>query len=278
MELVPAPPDVDFTVLKHSVGRLLHFDIDNYKDSFLQRRFNTRIKAHHLSSYHDYLSVLKNSRAEQEHLRKELTVNVTEFFRDAFIYTMLQDHILPECMSVKDTVHIWSAGCADGKEAYSIAIIVNELLKSTSIPKTVTILGTDIDTACLEQAKAGVYLSIPSLEQTDIAPQLQFINCPEEYFDIRGETYVIKPVLKKLVQFSYHDLTSPIKDDMFDIIFCRNVMIYFTRGFQEELCHRFYQVLYQDGYLFLGSSETLPSTAEHYFTSYDLKQKIYKKK
>ncbi len=277
MKSIPALSDPEFAVLKEYVCHLLDFNIDRYKDTFLQRRFEVRKKIYHLSSYREYLHVLQNNRKERDQLRNELSIHVTEFFRDPSLYIALQNHILPELVNAQDTIRIWSAGCADGKEAYSIAMIANELLKLLSPSKTVTILGTDIDRTCLEQAKAGVYRSALSLKQTDIASQLSFINHPEEYFDIRGNTYLVKPSLKKLVRFTFHDLTSVINDDIFDIIFCRNVMIYFTRAFQEELCHRFCQTLRSGGYLFLGSTEKIPGIVACNFTAVHAKQKIYKK-
>jgi len=270
--------DRDFEELKSGIKRLLHFNAFEYKNSYLKRRFDVRLNVCHLDNYREYWKLLNEDKAEQEQLLKDLTINVTEFFRDAQMYNVFKQQIVPEVIDNKDKLRIWSAGSSDGKEVYSIAMIMLEILGLQEASKRVEILGTDIDQECLQRAEEGVYESKPVLEQTDIAKQLTFINQSKDYFWINGDTYTAKPCLKQLVHFEYHDLISGPKKHQFDIIFCRNVVIYFTRELQEILYKDFYNALNSGGYLVMGRTETLVGDTKNLFLSHESKEHIFIKK
>lgn len=270
--------DRDFEELKSGIKRLLHFNAFEYKNSYLKRRFDVRLNVCHLDNYREYWKLLNEDKAEQEQLLKDLTINVTEFFRDAQMYNVFKQQIVPEVIDNKDKLRIWSAGSSDGKEVYSIAMIMLEILGLQEASKRVEILGTDIDQECLQRAEEGVYESKPVLEQTDIAKQLTFINQSKDYFWINGDTYTAKPCLKQLVHFEYHDLISGPKKHQFDIIFCRNVVIYFTRELQEILYKDFYNALNSGGYLVMGRTETLVGDTKNLFLPHESKEHIFIKK
>ena len=120
------PPD--FEELKKGVKSLLGFNTDQYKNTYLGRRFNARLRAYNLDSYHQYWKLLKDNTAEQERLLNDLTINVTEFFRDRSVFHFVHENVLPAIDQQKQKVRIWSAGSSDGKEAYSIAMLFLELL------------------------------------------------------------------------------------------------------------------------------------------------------
>ena len=183
--------DIDeFDLLKIHVQNLLGFNTLQYKDSYLRRRFDSRLRLLNLDSYHDYWEILRKDQEEQKHLLDELTINVTEFFRDNSVYAILQDEIFPQLIKQKTgKILIWSAGCSDGKEAYSIAMIAIKKLGKDKALDRVEILATDIDKNCLDRGIKGVYKSKPGLSQTDIARQLMFIGKPKYFFDIDGDIY-----------------------------------------------------------------------------------------
>ena len=270
--------DRNFEELKLGVKKLIGFNTFQYKDSFLKRRFDARLKTHYLDAYHDYWTLLKKDKAEQEQLLKDLTINVTEFFRDAQMYNVFKQQVVPEVIGNENKLRIWSAGSSDGKEVYSIAMIMLGILGIQEASKRVEILGTDIDQECLQWAEEGVYESRPVLEQTDIAKQLTFISHPKDYFWINGDTYTAKPRLKQLVHFEYHDLISGPKKYQFDVIFCRNVVIYFTRELQEILYKDFYNALKSGGYLVMGRTETLVGDTKNLFFPHESKEHIFIKK
>jgi len=268
-----------FEELKQGVKDILGFNSFQYKDSYLQRRFNTRLRAYNLDSYHDYWEILKRDKVEQERLLQDLTINVTEFFRDNPVYVVFQNEIVPNILrGKKGKIRIWSAGSSDGKEAYGIAMIMINALGENIAQNKVEIIGTDIDKECLEQANSGKYETRIGLVQTDIEKQMRFIEHPERYFDINSNMYTAKPYLKQMVKFEYHDLISGPKKKNFDIIFCRNVVIYFTRELQEVLYKDFYDALNPGGYFVMGKTETLYGNARELFVPYDLKERIYVKK
>jgi chemotaxis protein methyltransferase CheR len=268
----------EFEELKKNVKKLLGFNTLQYKDTYLGRRFNYRLRAYNLDNYHAYWELLKNDKAEQEKLLKDLTINVTEFFRDNAVYFVFKDEILPDMIKKKKgKIRIWSAGSSDGKEAYSIAMIaINTLGEQRAIDK-IEIIGTDIDRECLETARVGIYESRPGIKQTDIEKQLNFIDHPEYYFDIKEKFYSAKHCLKKLVSFQYHDLISGPKKSNFDIIFCRNVVIYFNRELQITLYKDFFDALNLGGYFIMGKTETLFGVSKILFLNYNSKERIYRK-
>ena len=218
----------DFYELKRGVKQLLDFNTGQYKDTYLGRRFNARMRAYNLTTYQEYWEYLKKSIDEQHRLRDDLTINVTEFFRDNSVYDELQKNILPALISEKEKIRIWSAGSSDGKEAYSLAILMTKLLGEQQVRQRVSILGSDIDRASLEHARAAAYQSRSGVTQTDVQKQLKFLQNPASYFDIQDDMYYVKPAIKTLVTFENYDLISGRKKHNFDLILCRNVVIYFN--------------------------------------------------
>ena len=271
--------DKELEQLKQGVKNLLGFNTFQYKDSYLGRRFDSRLRVYRLDSYHAYWELLQRDKVEQEKLLDELTINVTEFFRDTPVYTAFQQDIVPLILREKPgKIRIWSAGSSDGKEAYSIAMVFVDALGEQKARNRVEIIGTDIDKDCLMHGSAGQYVSRPGLVQTDIEKQLQFAPHPENYFAIDECIYTVKPFMKNIVHFEYHDLISGQKKKNFDIIFCRNVVIYFTRELQEVLYQDFYNSLNPGGYFIMGKTETLIGEARNLFTPINTRERIFVKK
>ncbi len=266
----------EFELLKKQVYALLGFNTLQYKDSYLKRRFNARLRMLHLSDYQAYLEVLKRDKEEQERLLRDLTINVTEFFRDNTVYRVFQEEVLPKILNQKPgRIHIWSAGCSDGKEAYSIAMIAVKQLGEEEASKRIDILATDIDKECIQKGICGVYESRPGITQTDIEKQLLFIGTPHRFFDIQDNIYKVKPSIRRLVKFQYHDLISGPKKKGFDIIFCRNVVIYFKKELQERLFMDYYNALNPGGFFIMGKTETLVGKARELFIPYNSKERVF---
>jgi len=269
------PPD--FHELKKGVKELLGFNTGQYKDTYLGRRFNARMRAYNIDTYHAYWEVLKNNQVEQQRLRDDLTINVTEFFRDNTAYHFLHHDVLPNLFNEKERIRIWSAGSSDGKEAYSIAMLCAELLGLRKAQQRVSIIGSDIDRESLDHARKGQYISKTGVTQTDIKKQLTFLKNPESYFTIQDNAYSMKPEIKHFVQFENYDLISGRKKFNFDLILCRNVVIYFNRELQEVLYQDFYNALNNNGFFFMGKTETLVGEARNLFVPYNTKERIFRK-
>ncbi len=265
--------DLAFKTLINYVSREAKVDLSMYRESYLRRRVELRMKILGFQTFEQYLRYLRaNGSEEIKKLLNTITINVTEFMRDKTPFEFFMKVILPEIAEKKKRVgsnilRFWSAGCSCGEEPYSIAICVLEALgKGWNI----SIYATDIDENCLQMAKEGFY-RINQLKNLS----KELIN---KYFEKEEDGYRIKGFIKRYVRFRKHDLTTegPISK-YFDTIFCRNVMIYFSERQKVKVVNDFYNALVDGGYLIIGKSETLPSGFKDKFQCVSLKEKVYRK-
>lgn len=274
------------------------FDFRQYKESTLTRRLERRFKTTKAASYQEYLAILDADPAEYKRLLDDLTIKVTEFFRDSEAWEVVAQKVLPGlltpsphrgegCLPAEAVVaggeggvRIWSAGCATGEEAYSIAILLDQFLNRSAVrPELVegrempglqfTIHATDIDNDTLIKAQEAKYspLAIKGVPR----------DIQNKYFVPAGDFFVVEEHLRNLIHFGLHNLVldEPLRDT--DLILCRNVLIYFDRPLQEKVLMDFYNSFNEGGYLFLGKAETLISPARERFKVIDKRWKIYKK-
>ncbi|WP_440954023.1 CheR family methyltransferase [Methanosarcina sp. Mfa9] len=266
--------DPDLELLKKAIKKNLGFNCEQYKESHFRRRINVRVRATNSSSYAEYLKILKKDQDEYRNLIEALTVNVSEFFRNPETYTVIEKEVLPTLIKSKSrslvkAIRIWSAGCAAGEEAYSLAIMLHRLLGKDFGKYRISIMGTDIDSSSLEKARKGVY-SESALKNVDEKTR-------ERYFIKKGGMYQVTDQLKNITHFKQHDLISGPKLSHFDMIICRNVMIYFNKEIQEQLHLEFYKALSQGGFFIIGKAETLLGTAAGYFNPYNTRERLYVK-
>ncbi|MEM0449575.1 MAG: protein-glutamate O-methyltransferase CheR [Methanomassiliicoccales archaeon] len=267
--------DKDFLELKRKILKECGLDCSQYKDSYLSRRFAIRMRARGASCYKDYLSILERNPEEYDALLNDLTINVTQFFRDPPVFKALEDEIIPiliyeKVMKDEGSIHIWSAGCSSGEEPYSVAMMISELLSDQAESFDIRILATDIDESILEKALEGKYHPKQLVSVPD-----NYIN---KYFIFDGDFYRITDSIKDMVDFKKMDLISQSPKGCFDMILCRNVVIYFTRKMQETLYMKFYNFLREGGYFVMGNTETLLGEASKFFIPINSKGRIYKKK
>uniref|UniRef100_A0A7J2TK07 protein-glutamate O-methyltransferase n=1 Tax=Archaeoglobus fulgidus TaxID=2234 RepID=A0A7J2TK07_ARCFL len=243
------------------VSKKTGLKLEMYRESYLKRRIELRMRILGFKELSEYLSYLKSHEKELDELINTIAINVTEFMRDVTPFKFFMDKILPE-ISSKRFLRFWSAGCSYGEEAYSIAICAFEATDSNF-----TVYATDIDEECLRKAVNGIY------------PESQLRNLSEEmkrkYFDRVGENFRVKEFVRRRVKFRKHDLTSqePITKFL-DVIFCRNVMIYFNEEQKVKVLRDFYNALVDGGYLIIGKSETIPKLG---FECVSLSNKVYRK-
>jgi chemotaxis protein methyltransferase CheR len=232
------------------------------KESLVKSRLMKRIRVLGLGSFDDYMSHLRNDTANQEGvaLIDALTTNKTSFFREYDHFTFLREQILPHLMAEKREIKIWSAGCSTGEEPYSIAMELMESIPDIS-RCPVRILATDISIGVLKQACAGIY-GPDGIRDVPAGMVRKYFTCSgtgsERTFQVRDE-------VKKLVRVAPLNLMGnwPMKGP-FDVIFCRNVMIYFDKSTQQWLVQRFWQLIRPGGYLLAGHSESLTGSAHRF--------------
>lgn len=238
---------MEFSLFKEKVRGSFVLDLNSYKENQLKRRLdNLMVKQKvNLGDYAEFFKLLAADRSAYMEFLDTITINVSEFFRDKSIFDVLENNIIPSLLAERKKLKIWSAACSSGAEPYSIAIILNEL----SSDRDHFIQGSDIDNKVLNAALEGCYhadqvMNVSRLRQS-------------RYFMRQGDMYYLVQKIKRMVSFIHHDLLLSPFDCGYDLISCRNVMIYFTREAQEKLFLKFYRALNPGGVLFIGASEMI---------------------
>ena len=260
--------NVAYQKLKQLLHETVGLDCSGYRDDYLKRRFAIRLRATGTNTYRRYVRYLKKNPAEYNFVIENLPTNYTTFFRDRDVYIYLEKNILPKLFRSNE-VRIWSAGCATGEEPYSLAILVHKLLGKQLSNYQVTIFASDLNEDALAKAVKGEYnrKQLKGLEASLI----------DKYFSNNGEAYLVKDFVKQLVHFEKHDLMKPSLRNGFDLILCRNVMIFFSRESQQQIHMHFYNALRDGGYLVIGKSEILSGEPNKKFLCTDVNCRVYQK-
>jgi two-component system CheB/CheR fusion protein len=230
------------------------FDFTEYKRASLMRRVRKRMSEVHIEEFETYQDFLEVHPQEFTALFNTILINVTSFFRDQEAWDYLAGEIVPKILEAKtptSTIRLWSAGCASGEEAYSLAILMAEALGVEACRHHVKIYATDVDEEDLERARRGVYEAAALKE----VPQ----DLQDKYFD-RSENdgrYVFRQDLRRTLVFGRHDLMHDAPISRLDLLLCRNTLIYFNREAQGRIVARFHFALKDSGYLFLGRAEMM---------------------
>ncbi|HOK03051.1 MAG TPA: protein-glutamate O-methyltransferase CheR [Spirochaetota bacterium] len=246
------------------------------KITLLSNRLRKRLAALSLNEFSDYYKYLESltgeaKKKEYEELLDVVSTNETYFFRNERHFEALKDYCIPELIKIKKdkTLRIWSAACSTGEEPYTIAICIMESMKYLQ-GWNIEIIATDIAPSVLEFAREGYY----SGRRIEKVPP-EYLKKYFTLVDKEKGLYRINDNLKKMVNFYYLNFFKNPFPKNLDIIFCRNVMIYFDKAHQRELVANFYQSIYEHGYLFIGHSETLHSISDDFLYKKILDAPIY---
>ncbi len=244
------------------------FDFTGYKRPSLARRVTKRLQVLNLQGFGDYLDYLEVHPEEFATLFNTMLINVSSFFRDAPAWECLRADILPKLLAAKTAgpIRVWSAGCAGGQEAYSLAIAFAELLGTEAFCQRVKIFATDVDEDALSQARQGSY----SLEDLEPLPA----GLREKYFERAAARYVFLNGLRRAIIFGRLDLIADAPISRLDLLACRNTLIYFNLETQRQVLDRFNFALNETGFLFLGRAEMLLMHA-NLFTPVNLRHRIF---
>jgi len=245
--------DIFFESLLEYLGSSRGFDFTQFKRNTLRRRILKQMGDRGVTSFADYRDYLEVHPDEFQSLFNTILINVTAFFRDPHAWKYLQEELLPEMLNAKgksEPIRCWSAGCASGEEAYTIAIILAELLGREEFKKRVKIYATDIDEEALAEARQAQYTA-KQIEM--IPPELR-----NKYFEPIGNgEFVFNPELRRMVVFGRHNLFKDAPISSIDLLICRNTLMYFNGEAQRFILQRFYFGLNSKGFLFLGKAEML---------------------
>lgn len=243
-------------------------DFSLYRQAAIARKLELRLRATGAGSYTAYRNYLESDPLEMGHLIGALTIKVTGFFRDPLVFELLSSRVIPETMASFKFFRMWSLGCASGEEPYSVAIVVSDLMNNGKEKTNVKIMGTDIDAAATEEAIRGEY------PERDIAEIRQ--RCVDKFFSLirdpaqREIRYRISDKIRSMVSFEQEDIVSALartveEGRLYNIILCRNVLIYMNRSLREEVLRNIADILCAGGYLVTGESETLPDSVRNRF-------------
>jgi chemotaxis protein methyltransferase CheR len=266
---------------------------DARRTHFLEDRLQKRLRECRMDSFYSYYRLLTSAEGRQEltNLLENLTINETSFFRNKAQLDLFHKLILDEMIRAKQQqnnfqIRIWSAGCSTGQEPYTIAILVADALayhqlrmpaKSDSVwpkplvprPWRVEIPASDINYSVLRAGLEGIY-NERQMSSVDYAYRLR-------YFDKVGERYAVKAAIKQLVHFDFHNLKTEFLPQWNDVIFCRNVMMYFDEAEQRRLVEKFYRCLTPGGYLLVGHAESLLGLTDKFTMVYRNSGTAYKR-
>ncbi len=252
------------------------YDFRGYKHGTVTRRLERRLHAAGMKTYREYMRFLDTHPEEYQRLAEDLTIKTSGFFRNSYAFLQVAELVLPELVAYKRKqgerrLRVWSTACAHGEEPYSIAILITEFLGRSLPDFDILVYATDVSRQALEEAQAGVY-SAKDIEGL-MAPLLQ------RYFSYRSKSYRVRNNIRRMLRFSYFDLTSNGEPPFLnlDFIFCCNVLIYLRDKLKERVLGMLYDSLATPGYLILGEVETPTNSLREKLECLDIKARIYKK-
>lgn len=237
-------------MFRKAVFDLTGIDLDCYKGTQMERRLQTIMRRVGVADLGAYARLLSATPSRVKEFQDFLTINVSEWVRNPEKFDELQKLILPELLKRSPRLKIWSAGCSNGSEPYSVAMLLDEIDPASRHH----LLATDLDEEILKAARAGVYTD-KDIRGVSVARR-------NRYFVQEGDKFIVKPELRSRVNFERQNLLSdPFPTDV-DLILCRNVVIYFTEEAKDELYRRFHKALKPGGILFVGGTESLLKARE----------------
>ncbi|MGV2938441.1 protein-glutamate O-methyltransferase CheR [Mesobacillus sp. LC4] len=228
-----------------------------YKEAQMKRRLTSLYQKKGYSSFKEFFQALDKDKQLMNEFLDRMTINVSEFFRNAKRWEVLDQSIIPELLSKNTTLKTWSAACSTGEEPYTLSMVLSKHMPLSKIQ----ILATDIDENVLAKAKRGVY-SERSLNE---APQ----EMVKKFFQQDGSYYTVGDEIKKTVTFKKQNLLADHYGGPFDLIVCRNVLIYFTEEAKESIYQKFSAALRPGGFLFVGSTEQIFNPGTYNFETAD---------
>lgn len=236
----------DYEYLKKAVYELTMIDLNAYKEKQMKRRIDTLIAKHKIVGYDKYVQAIKDDKTMFDEFVNYLTINVSEFYRNPDQWQLMDKEIIPELINkFGKNLKIWSAACSTGDEPYSLVMALSRHIPLNQIK----IYATDIDEQVIAKAKAGIYAEKSIASVPD--------DLKKKYFTKNGLFYEISPEIKARVEFKKHNL---LKDDYqsdWNMIVCRNVLIYFTEEAKDEIFRKYQKALAPGGILFIGSTEQI---------------------
>jgi len=244
---------MDFNEFHKWVHKELGINLSAYKPEQLNRRINSLMTRVGIKTLDEYSKSIKSNSEQRQKFLDFITINVTEFFRNPELFTDLEKQIVKDLLPSNSSLKIWSAACSIGCEPYSLGMILDKLAPNGRH----NIIATDIDDTILSRAKLGEYTQneMKGVNNADLS----------KYFKVKDDKYYVESKIKNMVTFKKHDLILDRYDTGFDLIVCRNVVIYFNNDVKQEIYKKFSNSLKKGGLLFVGATESIYNYRDYGF-------------
>ena len=249
--------DKDWEIFKQQLNRKTGIDLQLYKEQQMRRRINNLIQKTEFKSYTTFFADAVRDKQKFADFIEYLTINVSEFFRNPDKFDVVENDVIPYLLKRSDSLNIWSAGCSIGAEPYTLSIIMKELTPT----KRHRILATDLDIEIIGKAKKGIYTADEIKAMRPDRKVKYFTKTPDGKFAIKQD-------IKTPVDFKRHNLLKDRFETNFDLILCRNVVIYFTEEAKAQLYANFFKALKPGGILFVGGTESILNARQIGYTTY----------
>ena len=247
----------DWAEFKKKLKAKTEIDLDLYKEPQMKRRIGNLVTRSTVKTYTEYFDMVSKNKDDFAEFIEYLTINVSEFFRTPEKFSKLETDVIPDLLTRSPRLNIWSAGCSIGAEPYSLSIIMKEMTPNVKH----RILASDLDIEILAKAKRGVYMEN---EIKAMSPDRK-----KKYFDVvDGGKFAVKQEIKSAIEFKRHNLLKDPFEKDFDLILCRNVVIYFTEEAKDQLYANFFKALKPGGILFVGATEAILNFRKLGYTSF----------
>lgn len=247
----------DYQQFIANVKKKTGIDLAQYKEAQMKRRLTSLYEKRGFQNFHEFFKAMEKNEALFHEFLDRMTINVSEFYRNANRWEVLEKKILPKLLERNRRLKVWSAACSTGEEPYTLVMVLSKFLPLSQI----SVLATDIDENAISRAKIGVYAE-RSLQEV---PE----EMKKKFFTKEGMYYKIDENIKKAVTFKKHNLLADPFDTNYDLIVCRNVLIYFTEEAKQVLYHKFNKALRPGGILFVGSTEQIFNPSSYEFDTED---------
>ncbi|RFU68496.1 protein-glutamate O-methyltransferase CheR [Peribacillus saganii] len=247
----------DYLEFISQIKKITGIDLSLYKEAQMKRRLNSLYEKKGFPSFREYSKAIQGDKQVLNEFLDRMTINVSEFYRNAKRWEVLEKQIFPRLLKNSKKLKIWSAACSTGEEPYTIAMILSNMIPLSSV----SITATDIDVNVIARAKLGVY---PSRSLNEVPPAIK-----AKHFTKEGEFYRVTDEIKRTVTFKQHNLLADPFEPQHDLIICRNVLIYFTEEAKDILYRKFSQSMKSGGVFFVGSTEQIFNPAQYDFETED---------
>lgn len=247
----------DYLLFIQKIKRKTGIDLSLYKEAQMKRRLTSLYQKKGYQSFQQFFDAIDRDKDVLNEFLDRMTINVSEFYRNRKRWEVLEKKLLPKLLEKNRRLKIWSAACSTGEEPYTIAMIMSNFMPLSQVQ----ILATDIDENAIARAKLGIY------------PERSLNEVPDDkkrkYFTRDGNQYIISDEIKRTVTFRKHNLLSDPFGGPFDLIVCRNVLIYFTEEAKDQLYKKFSAALNPGGIFFVGSTEQIFNPSLYGFETED---------